>query len=469
MKKVLSVLIIMSLFLSNFISAYADEEQYIFDVSDTTIKYTKDGTVTVSVKNNAGFASFILEIEYDTDFLELLSSEKSVGTDAAYNDGNVIINDSAAGRVKVVFASQENVTQDISLIDLSFKAIKVPEDNGDTVIRLSVPFLDDDEWDNEDLTECAVSENGVINIRALKDIRITNDGKTEYIENQELDLSKISVDAIYSNGSELRLSDDEYEIFDYSTPLKIGEVPKLKYSEDDIEIVKEIGITVRAKKVCGIRVNSENVKKEYIEDQAFVTDGLIVYKIYDNGEEEQLEEGQYAVDKKDALLSTADENVTVSYIEGQTFYDSIHIIVSAKKLVSIYLDNIPPKNIYKAGEAFDIGNMKVYGKYNNEKDYELTEYSIEGFDGTFGDKNVYVLCDNIKSREIPIKVVIPGDVTYNGIIQPNDATAVMQHIAGLIVLEDYRQVAADVRGEGIDPNDAVAILRYCAGYNTELK
>ena len=85
------------------------------------------------------------------------------------------------------------------------------------------------------------------------------------------------------------------------------------------------------------------------------------------------------------------------------------------------------------------------------------------------DENVYVLKDNIKSQVIPIKVVIPGDVNYNGIIQPNDATAVLQHVAGLVVLEDYRQVAADVHGKGIDPNDAVAILKYCAGYDIELK
>lgn len=471
MKKIISTLIILALCLSNFICVQASEQQYVFSISDAVIEYTQEGNVSVLVRENAGFASFILEVKYNTDFLELISSEKSTGADTVYNNSSIVINDDTQGKIKMVFASQENVTQDISLVDLTFKAIGVPENNGDTLIELNASFLDDADWSNSDLTSAASAQNGTVNIQALKDVEITNSGKTEYIENQELDLSTISATAIYNNGEEKELSHEEYEITNYSAPLKVGEVPELKYTENGITIEKELGITVREKRVSGIRVDSINVKTEYIEDQEFVSDGLAVYKVYDNDEEEQLADNKYKIDKKDVTLTLADNKVVVSYTEGETYSASINITVSAKKLVSIRLDGTPDKKVYKVGESFAIGNMKVYGTYNNGKKYLITDYSINGFDGTYGEKSVYVSKDGVNSENISIKVVVPGDVTYNGLVQPNDATALLQHVAGLIVLEDYRQVSADVygNGNGIDPNDAVAILKYCAGYEIELK
>jgi len=471
MKKIISTLIILALCLSNFICVQASEQQYVFSISDAVIEYTQEGNVSVSVSKNAGFASFILEVKYNTDFLELISSKKSTGADTVYNNSSIVINDDTPGKIKMVFASQENVTQDISLVDLTFKAIDVPENNGDTLIELNASFLDDADWSNSDLTSNALAQNGTVNIQALKDVEITNSGKTEYIENQALDLSTISATAIYNNSEEKELSDEEYEITNYSTPLKVGEVPKLKYTENGITIEKELGITVREKRVSGIRVDSTNVKTEYIEDQEFVSDRLVVYKVYDNDEEEQLADNKYTIDKNDVALTLADNKVVVSYTEGQTYSASINITVSEKKLVSIRLDGAPDKKVYKVGESFAIGNMKVYGTYNNGKEYLVTDYSINGFDGTFGEKSIYISKDGINSESIAIKIVVPGDVTYNGLVQPNDATALLQHIAGLIVLEDYRQVSADVygNGNGIDPNDAVAILKYCAGYEIELK
>lgn len=471
MRKVISALIILALYFSNFICVQASQQQYVFSISDAVIGYTEEGNVCVSISQNAGFASFICEIKYDTDFLELISSKKSTGTDKVYNDSSVVINDTTAGKIKIVFAAQENVTQDIPLIDLTFKAIGVPEHNGDTPVEVAISFLDDAQWNNEDLTDKAMSKDGAVTVQVLTDVKIINSGKTEYIENQNLDLSAISAVAVYNNGEEKSLSSEDYEITGYSTPLKVGDNPKLKYAQNGITIERELGITVREKKVSGIRLDTTKVKTEYIEDQKFISDGIVVYKVYDNGEEELLTKEQYKIDKENFSLSLADDKVVVSYTEGQAYYATIDITVSSKKLISIRLENIPDKKVYKLDEIFSVGDMMVYGTYNNGKEYQITDYSVNGLDGTFGDKSVYISKDGINSQSISVKVIIPGDVTYDGIVLPSDATALLQHIAGLIVLEDYRQTAADVYGNenGLNPNDAVAILRHCAGYEIELK
>ena len=174
MKKIILILVMFALCFFNNIYAQADEQQYVFSTSDAVIEYDQEGTIYVSVSKNAGFASFILEVKYDTDFLELISSKKSTGADTVYNDGNLVINDDTPGRIKFVFASQENVTQDISLVDLTFKAIGVPENDGETLVEIDVTFLDDAEWSNDVLTDKITEENGNINIQLSEEAKNIN-------------------------------------------------------------------------------------------------------------------------------------------------------------------------------------------------------------------------------------------------------------------------------------------------------
>ncbi len=175
MRKIISTLIILSLCLSNLIYVHASEQQYVFSVSDAVIEYTQEGNVSVSVRENAGFASFILEVAYDTDFLELISSKKSISSDVVYNNGNIVINDTTAGKIKIVFASQENVTaENISLVGLTFKAINVPINNDGTLVELDVTFLDDSNWSNDVLTDSSISKNGMVNIQLETDVTIYN-------------------------------------------------------------------------------------------------------------------------------------------------------------------------------------------------------------------------------------------------------------------------------------------------------
>lgn len=173
MKKIIFAIII-TLCLSSYIGVQASEQQYVFSMSDKVIEYNQEGNLSVSVEKHGGFASFILEVKYDTDFLELVGSKKSTSTDFAYNDGIVVINDDMAGKVKIVFASQENVTQDISLVDLTFKAIGVPPNNGDTLTELDVLFLDDAEWNDEVLTDVTTTQDGVISIKDSSDLSKKN-------------------------------------------------------------------------------------------------------------------------------------------------------------------------------------------------------------------------------------------------------------------------------------------------------
>ncbi len=71
---------------------------------------------------------------------------------------------------------------------------------------------------------------------------------------------------------------------------------------------------------------------------------------------------------------------------------------------------------------------------------------------------------------VDIVNVIYGDVTGDGNVYPNDATAVMRYFLGLENFDALQMLAADVTGDGnIYPNDATAILQYFLGLISSLE
>ena len=58
---------------------------------------------------------------------------------------------------------------------------------------------------------------------------------------------------------------------------------------------------------------------------------------------------------------------------------------------------------------------------------------------------------------------VPGDITGDGVVNVNDATAVQRYLAKSVVLNDDQLKAADADGNGtININDATAIQKYVA-------
>ena len=63
--------------------------------------------------------------------------------------------------------------------------------------------------------------------------------------------------------------------------------------------------------------------------------------------------------------------------------------------------------------------------------------------------------------------VLYGDVNGDGLIEPIDATLILQYCANWSVTINL--AAADVNGDGfVEPIDATLILQYCANWNVTL-
>jgi len=476
MKRIICILLT-ALLLVNGILVFGEEESYVFFAENCTIDYNTEGSMVVGIKGNKGFAAYTMEVYYDSEVLELVSCVKAESEDSAYAEGFISINAETPGTIRSVFASTSNVVSDIDLLNLSFKAVKLPEEGVSTPVSLKIEFLDDEVWSDDTLSALAQTESGEVTIKALSDLNIIVAEGTEYIENQELDLTKISVEAVYNNGEMRLLESTEYEISGYSTPLKAWEIPVVKYTENGITINKETGITVREKKIIGIRADSSAVITSYKEDDLLDLTGLKVYKLYDNGEETEAEKTEYTVDKENIPLKATDTSFMIIYNEDEAFTVNVEITVKRKKPESIRLENVPENIIVRLNQGFYAEGLKVIAVYEDGAEEEITDYETEGLDGTYGDKTVFIVKEGVKSEGLAVRVVVSGDATFNGKVQPNDAAAVLKHIVGLKLLEEHAFVAANVYREGgitgdrkvLNPSDAIMILKYCAGYEMELK
>ena len=126
----------------------------------------------------------------------------------------------------------------------------------------------------------------------LKELEIRREPtKTQYFIGDELDLAGMSIYASYSDGSEVRLIADEFDVtgFDSKTP-----------GDKDVVITHKgqsitLTVNVKEKEVDGVQV-TEYPKTTYEIGEEFNQDGLAVAKVYDNGDLETLAEDAYEVD-----------------------------------------------------------------------------------------------------------------------------------------------------------------------------
>lgn len=445
-----------------------------FGMDNASGSLTDEVTTKIKLANNTGFASFTIDIIYDKNYLAPVSVIKKSTGDEIYDSKGLISNlNYASNKIRIVYAASENTYFNGDIFEVKFKIIAVPNGNGDTQAHIDVVFLDDENWRDGTLTSSAVANTGTINIKALTGI-FAVPNKIEYIEGQYFDTNGLVVTANYNNGDTKLLTANEYTLGGNLLPLEIGKDVTVTYTEKTITKTAQMGLSVRQKQAVSISLETGNVIKKYIEDTLFDPTGLIVKLNYDNGSNIILQASDYILKGYNLPLTLDNANVLVEYKQNANMKASFDITVDKKILQALTVTSMPSKIYYKIGEAFSTANMAVMGHYNNNKDYYVTDYSVEGYNkDLWGDKKITIKQAGIVTNGFNVKVIMSGDVTYNGIVEPNDAVALLRHIAGLNnpVLEEYRIIAADVYGieNGVDPNDAVSILRKCVGDNINFK
>ena len=204
-------------------------------------------------------------------------------------------------------------------------------------------------------------------VSELTGITVSGEYKTEYVEGQTFDDEGMVVTANYDDGTSKTVTD-----------YTIDKTGALKTSDNKITVsyegkTAEVEITVAAKAVTGITLDTSGVTKNYFVGDTFSSNGLKVTAEYNDGTSASVTTG-FTVSKPD-MSSAGSKEVTVTYQNKTAKYN---ITVTAVVLESIEVTKQPTKTTYIEGQTFDKAGMEVTAHYNDaRKDKVITDYTVD--------------------------------------------------------------------------------------------
>ena len=188
--------------------------------------------------------------------------------------------------------------------------------------------------------------------------------KKVYFEGDEFDKTGMVVKAIYNNGDEVQLREEEYEV----TPqtLSLGDTfVTVSYGEQTAQVT-EITVTPILLESIEIRALPNDT---YFVGDVFDSEGIIVIAHYNNGTEKDITDSP-SLEIYPSLGTTLTLNpttVTVTYTEqyegaepDRTRQATRNIAVNPIELVKIRITQKPTKQAYIEGEDIDLSRNGSY-------------------------------------------------------------------------------------------------------------
>ena len=230
--------------------------------------------------------------------------------------------------------------------------------------------------------------------KTLTDIIIGGDYKIGYVKGERLDISGMTVKAVYSNNTEEYVTD--YQVLDYKekdiTNRELEEDDTffiVSYTKDSKTIKKPEYITVTTpntdpdSSIDYLKLKKAPTKTKYIEGDEFETDGMQIEVYFKDGTHETLGGDYFDVDynrNTEKWLKLTDKKITFVLQSGndRAELDFTGFTVEAKKILEngIIIDKNPDKIVYNEGENFNPAGMIVSAKFNNGWEELIEDYEI---------------------------------------------------------------------------------------------
>lgn len=340
---------------------------------------------------------------------------------------------------KIEITKQPSITSFLigSSFDISDAQITAYYEGGITVI---VPITSDmisggniNHIGNQTLTITYDGKATTINVSVvgimLERIEVTTKPNvTKYIEGQELDLTGMVITAIMNNGTRSTVSSG-YTVSGYSSQPGQHTIT-VQYLNKTTSFV----VTVEAKTVVSLVVNSLPIKRDYIAGEDFDPKGMQVIATYNNGTSIVVD--NYTVSGFDDIPGI--KNVVISFGDKQA---SFPVNVTARIVTDFKLVSLPSKLNYIEYEAFDTTGLKAVATYNDGKTEEITTYSIIGASSSVGTHTV--------------------SVTYGGFVRSFEITVSKRVLTNIIVTTPTKSIYEV--GEDFDPTGMVVTACYNNG------
>lgn len=225
---------------------------------------------------------------------------------------------------------------------------------------------------------------------------VTPPDKTTYYEGENFDKTGMVLKANYDskNNPSVILDESSYSITNGTNLGKNQSSVTIQFEDKTVDQP----ITVEANTLMGISIKHPPTKTEYKEGQNFDNSGMEVEAEYKNGNRVTIDD--YTIVNGNNLKA-GQTRVTISY-GGKTVDQSIN--VTPNRLLEISITKTPNKTSYIVGQDFDSRGMKVEGKYEDNSQVEILDYTIENGTNLTLDQTSVTVKYGGKTAEQPITV-----------------------------------------------------------------
>ena len=279
--------------------------------------------------------------------------------------------------------------------------------------------------------------------------------KTVYSEGEQLDLSGLIVKAVYNDKTEKNTV--EYDVSGFESKAGTYDV-KVSY----LNKATTFRVTVKEKKLTGIKVESPPEKTVYQVGEGLAVKGLKVAGVYDNNTTEELED--YFLENIKGFSDTPGTKTITVLVNDLTADFQVEVI--EKVLSGIEITSLPENTEYSVGQKLDDSGMIVHATYSNGTKNIIDDYTISGYNSLKQGKQTvtvtysgYTDTFDIMMNE-PDTYELPGDLDRNGERDIFDLILLNRY-----VYEGYEEAAdeaylADVNLDGyINAKDVDALSR----------
>ena len=268
-----------------------------------------------------------------------------------------------------------------------------------------------------------------VDSRKVSELKVSNDeGGTEYLQHEELDITGLKVIAMYSDGTEEVLSEEDYIITGFDSSHPGVNTITIHYNG----VTANLDLIIKELTCTSLEIKYLPSKIEYYVGDAFDPQGFSIIGIYNDGYlTKELAEQDYCFYFDDQEITEGyifntpgTQTITVKSVETPETVTQFTIEVKDTVLEKLEIRKQPIKDIYFIGDDFDPTGMIVYAKYADGTDVRLlaNEYTLSTFDSDIaGEKTVTITYKNktvdvvvtVKEKEvIGLEVIRYPKTTY---------------------------------------------------------
>lgn len=262
---------------------------------------------------------------------------------------------------------------------------------------------------------CGFTDTFDINVKAksLTELKIAEPASvTEFIEGQDFASYGLVVHGYYDNGDINEISD--YTISGYDNTIGTKTIT-IAYGGKTVSY----DVTVSAKTLECIDIESLPTKTEYLEDEELDTTGLSVAAVYNNGDREAIALSDLEITGYDNAPGT--KGINVSYGDYSTVFD---VTVKEMTLTSFTLDTKPTKTEYNVGEELDLAGLSMTAKYEHGRTetVDIDDCAISGFDKDKAGIQVVVI--SYRGSNVAFVVNVKQIIEQTAMIRTKNVSAV---------------------------------------------